>query len=39
MRIGCWKGWVFILGFNREAPIALVDSFLHRAFAPHTGAC
>lgn len=37
MRVACWKGWCFHLGFERPVQIALVDSFLRRALAPSTG--
>lgn len=39
MRMGCFRGWVFPLGFDRPIPLALVDSFLHRALSPSMGVC
>lgn len=39
MRVGCFHGWVFLLGFARPIQIALVDSFFRRALSPAAGSC
>jgi hypothetical protein len=39
MRMGCFHGWVFVLGFDRPIPEAIIDSALHRVLAPTRGVC